>query len=603
MTGLSLVCDLLVPIEDRLTAILSNDRDRNRGEPSQSVLWRDPHLALLMRCYPEYPVSIHESEAYRICVEGRIYQALEAPWYRSLPDIAAEVLSGNRRGVERAGKFVDETDGDFIIAIQDRRSGDVLVLNDFLGRLPLYVSRRDSTLVVTRDVTIVAQMFGRAKFDRLGIAEHLLYGYPLGERTLFEGIERVAPASAIQVRRESKQFVLSRVLVPSIAPDPCFREGALEDHVRDLARAFELACASRAASARRTVVSLSGGLDSRAVAAGLAAGRMPFTAVTRSPDPRAADVRLAAKAASALRLSWQTVQFPHPTGAELLRLLRLKSGMNYLGMAFILPFFDLLASECGRDVAFFTGDGGDKIMPDHRPRTKVQSLDALVRYVLAKHGILPLATVASLTGASSVDIVAALEARLRGYPEERWEDRHVHFMLFERAFKWLFEGEDRNRQFFWSVSPFYGREPFRLAMRCSGDLKAGYGLYRRFMEVLNPDLIDVESTTCGPSLRPERHSVFQVRRAVRRWLPQRLTQAVWRFSEPPVAAPVLECIRAQLASSSPISSYLLPGPVNAVLGQLDRTNAYMLLTLTSTIEYLTTGQSTLEDFRDISFIS
>jgi asparagine synthase (glutamine-hydrolysing) len=312
-------------------------------------------------------------------------------------------------------------------------------------------------------------------------------------------------------------------------------------------------------------------------------------------------VRLAAKVAAALQLNWKTVRFSPPSGLDLQRLLGMKSGMNYLGMAFILPFFDVLEAEYGRDLAFFTGDGGDKILPDHRPRSDVQSLDALVRYVLAKHEVLPLPTVASLTGVHALDIVASLEERLRSYPEEQFEDKHVHFVLFERAFKWLFEGEDRNRQFFWSVSPFYGREPFRLAMECPPRLKARYALYRSFMESLSPELIDVESTTCGPSLRLERHPVFRLGRTLRRWSPVGLKRGWRQFTRPSVAAAVLDCIREQLAPSSPATKYVSPGHADAVLEELERTQAYMLLTLTSTIEHFTTGLSTLERYRDTYF--
>jgi asparagine synthase (glutamine-hydrolysing) len=174
-------------------------------------------------------------------------------------------------------------------------------------------------------------------------------------------------------------------------------------------------------------------------------------------------------------------------------------------------------------------------------------------------------------------------------------------MLFERGFKWLFEGEDRNRQFFWSVSPFYGREPFRLAMDCPSRLKARYALYRRFMESLSPELIDVESTTCGPSLRLERHPLFRLDRTFRRWLPRRLKKDWRRLTRPPVAAAVLDCLRAQLAPSAPAAKYISPGHADAVLGRLERTQAYMLLTLTSTIEYFTTGRSALERYCDTYF--
>jgi asparagine synthase (glutamine-hydrolysing) len=198
---------------------------------------------------------------------------------------------------------------------------------------------------------------------------------------------------------------------------------------------------------------------------------------------------------------------------------------------------------------------------------------------------------------SQLDIVGALEERLRSYPEDALEDKHVHFVLFERAFKWLFEGEDRNRNFFWSTTPFYAHEPFVLAMKVPGRFKANYLFYRRFMETLNADLLDVESTTVGRSLRSGRISLNRLRRTLRRWSPMVVRQGLRRFTRPPTANTVMDCIRKQLPLL-PASKELGTADTELLLTRLEPTQAYMLLTLTSTIEYLTTGRSILECYQD-----
>jgi asparagine synthase (glutamine-hydrolysing) len=225
----------------------------------------------------------------------------------------------------------------------------------------------------------------------------------------------------------------------------------------------------------------------------------------------------------------------------------------------------------------------------------------LVHYVVAKHGILPLPIVARLTGVSPLDIMAALEERLRSYPEERLEDKHIHFVFFERGFKWLFEGEDRNRNFFWSTSPFYAPDTFRLAMKCPARFKTKYFLYRLFIEALSPSLIDVESTTWGPSLKLRRRPLDQLRQTLRRWSPQVVRRSWRRLTRPSVSTATLDCLRAQLAPSSSVAAYLSVSYANTLLGHLEPTQAYMLLTLSSAIEYLTTSHSTLERYHDIQF--
>src|SRR5262249_41166088 len=95
------------------------------------------------------------------------------------------------------------------------------------------------------------------------------------------------------------------------------------------------------------------------------------------------------------------------------------------------------------------------------------------------------------------DIVNELRDRLTAYPEEQWADRYVHFEIFERAFKWLFEGEDRNRGFFWSTAPFYATPFFLAAMRCGDRHKAHRALYRDFLLEISPAAAEVEYAGIG----------------------------------------------------------------------------------------------------------
>ena len=63
----------------------------------------------------------------------------------------------------------------------------------------------------------------------------------------------------------------------------------------------------------------------------------------------------------------------------------------------------------------------------------------------------------------------------------------------ERGIKWLFEGEDRNRFFFWSVAPYYGQFVFNYAMNVSDNLKSGHKLYNNFLANLSPELLKIKN--------------------------------------------------------------------------------------------------------------
>jgi hypothetical protein len=53
---------------------------------------------------------------------------------------------------------------------------------------------------------------------------------------------------------------------------------------------------------------------------------------------------------------------------------------------------------------------------------------------------------------------AELMHNVNAYRAMNYEEKYALFMLHERGMVWLFEGEDRNRYFSWSTTPFYSPE-------------------------------------------------------------------------------------------------------------------------------------------------
>jgi asparagine synthase (glutamine-hydrolysing) len=68
------------------------------------------------------------------------------------------------------------------------------------------------------------------------------------------------------------------------------------------------------------------------------------------------------------------------------------------------------------------------------------------------------------------------------------------------AVKQYNEGEDRNRQYFWSVSPFYAPPFFAYALGCPDHQKLGLRLYQKFLEILSPGLDRIPYANWGAPL-------------------------------------------------------------------------------------------------------
>ena len=177
----------------------------------------------------------------------------------------------------------------------------------------------------------------------MALAQYLLLGFPLGKRSWFAGIEYLEPASLITISPADAAIKVAKLHEFNLeGVEHCFRSPAENAH--NLASLFRRACRQRTGGAGRNVVSLSGGLDSRAVAAGLCREEIPFTAATflTSQPTNAADVRVASRVAEALGVGWQLFHLRPPQGKDLVQLLDLKSGANNLRLSFILPFFHRL---------------------------------------------------------------------------------------------------------------------------------------------------------------------------------------------------------------------------------------------------------------------
>jgi asparagine synthase (glutamine-hydrolysing) len=454
--------------------------------------------------HPGYPVTVVETDESVLSLEGYLYD-VDRPRER-LRSLAPEVFDP---ASEEVARFVRETDGEFVVSAVDRRSGAVAVLNDAFGRLPVYYGGRRDGVVASREPRFVVDNRTDEGFDQMGLAQYLLFGYTLGTRTLWNGVERLAGGTHLVADAEGETSRARHYEFDFGSTEHADR--SVEENARALASLFADACDRRAPDGPQTVLSLSGGLDSRAVVGGFFARDVPFAAATfaRGDGSTGGDAEIAERVARAADLDW-TKYALDPLGTdEVERLLGLKEGLNQVKMGFILDFFERLVDDYGHRSTYVTGDGGDKALPDLTPSVDIGSLDEFVSYACAKNGVFSPSQVAALTGVDERALRDEVASVVSTYPEDDWADRYVHFLVTGRGRNWLFEGEDRNRGYFWSTSPFYGREFFEYAMNVPADQKSGYRLYREFLDELWPPAAGFEHADFGVALDSPMYGVIQ----------------------------------------------------------------------------------------------
>ncbi|QLG48573.1 asparagine synthase-related protein [Natrinema halophilum] len=580
--------------------------DRYQAE----VVFDSPSCSVGTTAYPEYPLRIVEDDHCWVCLEGRIYDRDEESVERELLDVANHVLVADDD--EFLADWLLETDGEFLLVAVDKDSGRLGLLNDPLGRLPAYYFHDGETFLFSRELRYLINEAPIDGFDPMGVAQCLLFGYSLGDRTLVDGANRLRPGTKLTVDPD-RGAVTETSLHRFDFEEPRYADRNRSRNATELVDRFERACRQRSGYGSRDVISLSGGLDSRSVLAGYHAEGIPTIAATVSSDEFVppSDVAIARELAAELDVEWQRYEVGPPNGSDLDRLVKTKNGQIGLLTSFILEFFRQLRAEYDAGLTYVTGDGGDKVLPDLTPARSIDDESELIDYIIEENCFLTLEQVSRITGLPAAAIRRSVRDRLEMYPETDPAATYVHFLVYERAVNFLFEGEDRNRFFFWSTTPFYSIDFFRYAMNCPDSQKARYDLYRSFLTELEPAAAALTHPDYGVPVASLRHSAAAFVDDLLSRYP-RLFETVRPIvksingleTDSQLRPDTVDCIRTQIDQCEAVDDVFSTDELHAFLdanADHDRTSVYRLFALTSFIDDIHSSQSVLETRRDAVF--
>jgi asparagine synthase (glutamine-hydrolysing) len=453
--------------------------------------------------YPGYPVRKIEGGSCTILLEGRIYTHTQADVDndpRSLADCFV-LNEGPDTLAHKVTTWIQMVDGEFVVVLADSQKQRIAVFSDILGRLPLYSYVDKDRLLVARECKFVQALKPSRDVDLIGCAQMLWLSYTLGSRTLLKDVQREPGACYIWAQAGGGSITCVRKSLFSYNFEEKNSPRSLEHEAREVAELFISACARRGRHPDITtnILSLSGGQDSRAVAAGYRRAGIPFIARTyiKNTDKARRDARMAEKISRAISVDWSLVQANRSSPELEDELVWMKDGLNYSAMAYILEYCRALISESGRQAVYVSGDGGDKVLPDLRPGKRLSNDDELVLFKLGMNGAGTFQAAAALVGIEPRRIIDDVRFVLSGCPEQDIQQKAVHFTIYERGRKWLYEGEDRTRFFLWQTSPFYDREFFSRCMSVPDNFKVDFRFHSRVLKLLNPDLMKIPDAHLG----------------------------------------------------------------------------------------------------------
>jgi hypothetical protein len=126
-------------------------------------------------------------------------------------------------------------------------------------------------------------------------------------------------------------------------------------------------------------------------------------------------------------------------------------------------------------------------------------MTALVGYILRYNAFCSIETAAQMANITPKELKNKLIETLKSYPFASHNDKYTFFLIREAGINWALEGEDRNRQYVWSTTPYYNPELIQMCLALPQRAKE-YGqlykyLYTQFpgalQEVSNPNWKEV----------------------------------------------------------------------------------------------------------------
>lgn len=456
-----------------------------RHYPSYSSLhtFQDDHLLLGCATFPGYPLIEHTLDGrYLVRLEGVIYGESPESIRVELRELC-RFMEEPARLEERIVERVRSWDGEYLVVLYDTLLHRLVVFNDSLGRLPTYYRTQGRNLLLAREVKYIVPFMGTLSFDRAGLMQYLLFGSALGSSTLIEGVYSL-PAGAILSFAPGAPLDLRE---HGLFLRPTGRAARTRASIASsLAESFLHGIKTRATALTNcaAVVSLSGGLDSRAVLAGLCRlGNVP-RAVTM-PGPEAGPARSVAVRFGA---ELDVLAAVDDGGIEdYTRYVAFKDGLDcHPGLPRLHRFMEELLKAVGPSVAYFTGIMGGEITRHYNVTSGLPSTEAVAEHLLRTKAYYKYSSerVGELMGMAQDEMLGRLMSLLEGFAPE---DPAGKYLAFRHEFyrRYTGEAEDRNRYYCWSLTPFYSLDFYRQAMQLDEGVK-GLWLWRDVLHCIDP---------------------------------------------------------------------------------------------------------------------
>jgi len=210
--------------------------------------------------------QLQPSEKVQVLFHGDLHNAAHIAARLQMPDAGARRDSALVRALYRRFglDFAKHLEGAYCAAIVDSSQHRVVLLSDAVGSYPLYWATVDGALIFGSELRAVLRYTGiRRELDPRAVADYIAFGFPFGTKTLAAGVALLPAGSTLVYDWTAHTVSIRQTSDMAAAFQPW--EGTESDYTDAVVDAFGRSVGRSLAGDHPFGLSLSGGLDSRAI--------------------------------------------------------------------------------------------------------------------------------------------------------------------------------------------------------------------------------------------------------------------------------------------------------------------------------------------------